>query len=45
FLADDIVLINEGRIAQRGSIGDLRARPANEFVREFISAQRSLITL
>ena len=41
FLADDIVLINEGRIVQRGSIADLRARPANEFAREFINAQRS----
>ncbi len=45
FLADDIVLMNEGRIVQRGSIADLRARPANEFVREFISAQRSLVSL
>ena len=45
FLADDIVLINEGRIVQRGSIADLRARPANEFTREFINAQRSLVTL
>jgi osmoprotectant transport system ATP-binding protein len=45
FLADDIVLINEGRIVQRGSIADLRARPANEFAREFINAQRSLIAL
>src|SRR5437763_3689213 len=43
FLADDIVLINEGRIAQRGSIADLRARPANEFAREFINAQRSAV--
>ena len=41
FLADDIVLINEGRIVQRGSIVDLRARPANEFAREFINAQRN----
>jgi osmoprotectant transport system ATP-binding protein len=41
FLADNIVLINEGRIVQRGSIADLRARPANEFVREFINAQRN----
>jgi osmoprotectant transport system ATP-binding protein len=45
FLADDIVLINEGRIVQRGSIADLRARPTNEFAREFINAQRSLIAL
>ena len=45
FLADDIVLMNEGRIVQRGSIVDLRARPANEFAREFINAQRSLVSL
>ena len=45
FLADDIVLINEGRIVQRGSIADLRSRPASEFAREFINAQRSLIAL
>lgn len=45
FLTNDIVLVNEGRIVQRGSIADLRAKPANEFAREFISAQRSLITL
>jgi osmoprotectant transport system ATP-binding protein len=41
FLANHIVLMNEGRIVQRGSIADLRARPANEFASEFISAQRS----
>jgi osmoprotectant transport system ATP-binding protein len=45
FLASDIVLMNEGRIVQRGSIGDLRAKPANEFVREFVNAQRSLVAL
>ena len=45
FLADDIVLMNEGRIAQRGPIADLRARPANEFVREFISAQRAIAVI
>ena len=45
FLANDIVLVYGGRIVQRGSIADLRAKPANEFAREFISAQRSPITL
>ena len=45
FLGDEIALMNEGQIVQRGSIGDLRATPANEFVREFISAQRSLVQL
>ena len=41
YLADEIVLMNEGRIVQRGSAADLRDRPANEFVTEFINAQRS----
>jgi len=45
FLGDEIALMNEGRIVQRGSIADLRAKPANQFVREFISAQRGLIQL
>ena len=41
YLADEIVLMNEGRIVQRGSVADLRDHPANEFVTEFINAQRS----
>jgi osmoprotectant transport system ATP-binding protein len=41
FLADEIVLMNQGRIVQRGSVADLRDRPASEFVTEFINAQRS----
>ena len=45
FLGDEIALINEGQIVQRGSIADIRAKPANEFVREFISAQRGLVQL
>jgi osmoprotectant transport system ATP-binding protein len=45
FLGDEIALMNEGRIIQRGSIADLREKPANEFVREFISAQRGLVQL
>ncbi len=42
YLGDEIVLMHEGRIVQRGSIVDLREKPANEFVSEFISAQRTL---
>jgi osmoprotectant transport system ATP-binding protein len=41
YLADEIVLMNEGSIVQRGSVADLRDQPANEFVTEFIKAQRS----
>ncbi len=45
YLGDTIVLMHEGRIVQQGSIDDLRERPANDFVREFINAQRSLVSL
>jgi osmoprotectant transport system ATP-binding protein len=43
YLGDEIVLMNEGRIVQRGSIVDLREKPANNFVTEFINAQRALV--
>src|SRR5438105_14649260 len=42
YLGDEIVLMNEGRIVQRGSIVDLRDKPASNFVSEFINAQRGL---
>jgi osmoprotectant transport system ATP-binding protein len=42
YVGDEIVLMNEGRIVQQGSINDFRERPANEFVSEFINAQRTL---
>ena len=42
YLGDEIVLMNEGRIAQQGSLLDLRERPASSFVSEFINAQRGL---
>ena len=42
YLADEIVLMNEGRIVQRGTAAELRDHPANEFVSEFINAQRSV---
>ena len=45
YLGDDIVLMNEGRIAQRGTLDDLRNRPANSFVSEFINAQTPLARL
>jgi osmoprotectant transport system ATP-binding protein len=41
YLADVIVLMNEGRIVQRGTVADLRDHPASEFVSDFINAQRS----
>jgi osmoprotectant transport system ATP-binding protein len=42
FLADRIVLLNEGSIVQAGSLEDLRDSPANPFVAEFVRSQRSL---
>ncbi|CAN5366136.1 ATP-binding cassette domain-containing protein [soil metagenome] len=41
YLADEIVLMNEGWIVQRGSAADFRDHPESEFVSEFINAQRS----
>ena len=35
-LADQIVLINEGRIEQAGTPADLYERPANDFVMNFV---------
>jgi osmoprotectant transport system ATP-binding protein len=43
YLGDEIVLMNEGQIVQRGTIADLRDRPANDFVSQFINAQRALV--
>jgi len=42
YLGDEIVLMNQGRIVQRGSIVDLREKPASNFVSDFINAQRAL---
>jgi osmoprotectant transport system ATP-binding protein len=43
YLGDEIVLVNEGRIVQQGSLADLRDKPASPFVSEFINAQRALV--
>ena len=45
YIADSIVLMREGQIIQQGTLDDLRERPTDNFVSEFISAQRSLIQL
>ena len=45
YLADTIVLMQAGKIAQRGTLNDLRLRPAAEFVTEFMNAQRNLVLL
>ena len=45
YLGDEIILMNEGRIVQQGSLSDLREKPADPFVTEFIDAQRGLASL
>jgi osmoprotectant transport system ATP-binding protein len=42
YLGDEIVLMNEGRIVQQGSVAQLREKPADPFVLEFINAQSGL---
>ncbi|MDQ2731278.1 MAG: ATP-binding cassette domain-containing protein [Armatimonadota bacterium] len=41
FFGDEIVLMRDGRIVQRGVLDDLLWRPAERFVVDFIRAQRS----
>ena len=43
YLGDEIVLMNAGRMVQRGTLSDLRDRPADPFVAEFLNAQRSIV--
>src|SRR6516164_3154267 len=45
YFADQIVLMNESRIIQKGTITDLRERPADPFVSEFINAQRGIASV
>src|SRR5881296_4762427 len=45
YFGDEIVLMNGGRIVQKGSVTDLRERPTDPFVSQFISAQRGLASL
>lgn len=40
YLGDEIALMREGRILQRGRFEELLSRPADPFVAEFIRAQR-----
>ena len=42
FFADHIVLMREGRIVQQGAYQELIERPADDFVRAFLRAQRAL---
>src|SRR5207247_8831581 len=43
YFGDEIVLMNEGRFVQKGSIADLREKPTEPFVSEFINAQRGVV--
>ena len=45
YIGDSIVLMREGQVVQQGTLDDLRERPADDFVSEFITAQRSLVQL
>ena len=45
YLGDEIVLMSEGRIVQRGTLEDLRTKPASSFVTDFINAQRSVAAI
>src|SRR5260370_11496564 len=45
YFADAIVLMNESRIVQNGAIPDLRERPTDPFVSEFINAQRGIASV
>lgn len=43
YLAHRIVLLREGGVVQTGTFAEMRDRPANGFVSEFINAQRKLV--
>jgi osmoprotectant transport system ATP-binding protein len=45
FLGDEIALLRDGRLVQKGTIRDLVDAPAEPFVSEFIAAQRPLLSL
>jgi osmoprotectant transport system ATP-binding protein len=40
YFSDDVVMMREGRIVQRGTIADLIERPAEPYVARFVKAQR-----
>lgn len=45
YLADRIVLLREGQIAQVGTLREFQETPASPFVTEFLNAQRALVNL
>jgi osmoprotectant transport system ATP-binding protein len=40
FFGDDVLLLGEGRVVQKGTLDDFIRAPADDFVRRFVSAQR-----
>ena len=45
YLGGKIVLLRDGAIVQQGTLAGLRERPAEQYVSEFLNAQRSLVQL
>jgi osmoprotectant transport system ATP-binding protein len=43
YFSDEVVLMRDGRVVQRGSIANLMDTPADEFVTRFIQAQQSTL--
>lgn len=43
YFADEIILLEKGAVAQRGTIKNLIDSPSSEFVRRFVNAQRTSI--
>jgi len=41
YFGHEVVLMQSGRVVQKGSFEDLVKRPANDFVAQFVNAQRS----
>ncbi len=44
FLGEEILLLREGRIVQRGKLEEMIRSPAEGFVTQFVNAQRSLLS-
>ena len=42
YLADELLLMQAGKLVQRGALRDLIERPANRFVTDFVHAQRGI---
>lgn len=45
YFGDDIALMRDGRIEQRGTMDDLRGAPVSGFVEDFLRAQRGLVDI